>query len=43
MFFYMIYTNYNQKQLAKINKPVISWNKFKKQAFKEGKIVFQEK
>ena len=43
MVFCIIYTNYDQKWLAGVKKPIIPWEKFNEQAFGGGKIVFQEK
>ena len=43
MLFCIIYTNYDQKWLAKVRKPVIAWDKFRGQASGGGKMVFPEK
>lgn len=43
MFFNIIYINHNPKWLAGLKKPIILENKFKKQIFGRGKIVFQKK
>lgn len=44
MFYYIIYTNYNYKPLAKIKKLVISWYKFNKLVSKKGfKFAKKEK
>jgi hypothetical protein len=42
MLFCIIYTNYDQKWLAGVRKPVIPWEKFKGQASGGGKMVSQE-
>lgn len=35
MLLYIIYTNYDQKWLARVSKPEIPWNKFKRPIFKK--------
>lgn len=42
MLYNIIDTNYNKHWLVKVRKP-ISWNKFTKQTFLKGSIVFKEK
>lgn len=42
MLFYTIYTNYNYKPLARIRKPEISWNKFRRLALNKSSNIFQE-
>lgn len=42
IFFYTIYTNYNYNLLARVKKPEISWDKFKRLALKRDLKVTQK-